>query len=224
MVIENNSEYITVALPSKGECYPCKKPSLRLSHMTAMDENIITSEELRDSMEVCDTLLSHKLIDKEIDVKDLCVGDRNALLVALRIDGYGNDYECHEFDFDGNETVRNIDLSKVECEEFTMTSDENGLFNYCDKHDNKYKFRFITHKDDCELIASCDGVSDIYELYRLCLKKCVFSFNGNKENVFETIDKMSEAVLERFFTFISVNSPDISLDYPIGDTLFNDIK
>lgn len=226
MKVENTSDYITVELPSKGECYPCKKSSIRLERMTAMDENIVTSEELRQRGCVCNTLLSKKLVDKDIDVEDLCLGDRNALLLALRMDGYGKTYTCSVMDEDGNETEKVVDLSEVKNDVFTMTGDKDGLFNYCDKNDNKYKFRFITHKDDCELISSINEDMTMNEIYNLYLNRCVVSVNGNNDRSYveKWIEEANDLSKERFIRFIRVNTPDITLNYPIGDTFFNDIK
>lgn len=226
MKVENTSDYITVELPSKGECYPCKKSSIRLERMTAMDENIVTSEELRQRECVCNTLLSKKLVDKNIDVEDLCLGDRNALLLALRMDGYGKTYTCSVMDEDGNETEKVVDLSEVKNDIFTMTGDKDGLFNYCDKNDNKYKFRFITHKDDCELIDMLEERMVIEDLYRLYLKKSIVSVNGKNEVVYidKWVDGMDETILNKLFMFIKINTPGITFDYPIGDRLFSDIK
>ncbi len=86
-----------VNLPSKGKFYPeghvlHNVETVEIRHMTAKDEDILTSEALIKKGIVLDRLLHSVLINKTIDVNDLLIGDKNALLIACRIYGYGPDY------------------------------------------------------------------------------------------------------------------------------------
>ncbi len=94
-----------VPLPSNGSVYPqnhplhgCKTVSIR--SMTARDEDILTSRALLKSGRAITMLLKSCLIDKNIDPGTMIAGDRNAVLVAIRITGYGRAYgaqvECPE--------------------------------------------------------------------------------------------------------------------------------
>lgn len=69
----DESQYEWVELPSKGECYPHKKSRVPVAYLTATDENIIVSKELRSKRKVSDTLLERKILDKSFNVKDLCI-------------------------------------------------------------------------------------------------------------------------------------------------------
>lgn len=86
-----------VDLPSKGDFYPQGSPlhgieSLEIRHMTAKDEDILVNKSYITKGVVLDRLLQSVLVDKSVSVDDLLVGDKNALLVAARITGYGADY------------------------------------------------------------------------------------------------------------------------------------
>jgi len=86
-----------VELPSRGRFYPeghslCGKEEVEIKHMTAKDEDILTSETLIKKGMAIDRLLQNVLVDKGIDVKSMLIGDKNALIVATRITGYGPDY------------------------------------------------------------------------------------------------------------------------------------
>jgi hypothetical protein len=86
-----------VDLPSKGQFYPEGSPlhnveSLEIRHMTAKDEDILVNKSYITKGVVLDRLLQSVLVDKNVNVDDLLVGDKNALLVAARITGYGADY------------------------------------------------------------------------------------------------------------------------------------
>jgi hypothetical protein len=86
-----------VPLPSKGVVYPPgsalhMKETVQIRAMTAREEDILTSRALIKNGTVITELIKSCLIDKSIDVNELLLGDRNALMVALRITGYGSEY------------------------------------------------------------------------------------------------------------------------------------
>ena len=109
----DESQYEWVELPSKGECYPHKKGKVPVAYLTAADENIIVSKELRSKRKVSDTLLERKILDKSFRVKEFCIGDRDAILLWLRKTGYGNEYKVIEVGEDGKNKETVIDLDKV---------------------------------------------------------------------------------------------------------------
>jgi hypothetical protein len=61
--------------------------------MTAKEEDILSSKSLIQKGVVLDRLLQSVLVDKSINVEDLLVGDKSAILMAVRISGYGEEYE-----------------------------------------------------------------------------------------------------------------------------------
>ena len=86
-----------VDLPSEGKFYAEGHPlhgveSVEIRHMTAKEEDILTSETLLRKGIAIDRLLHSVMVDKNIEVDNLLVGDKNALLVATRITGFGPDY------------------------------------------------------------------------------------------------------------------------------------
>ena len=108
-----------VDLPSRGRFYPEGHPlhgedSLEIRFMTAKDEDILTSKSLLKKGIAIDRFLQNIIVNKKVNVADLTVGDKNALVVAARITGYGADYEtkvscplcshAQQFSFDLNES------------------------------------------------------------------------------------------------------------------------
>lgn len=86
-----------VELPSKGRFYKSGNPlhgkeTLEIKFMTAREEDILTSRALIKKGIVLDRLLESVLVDKSVNVSDLLVGDRNALLIDSRISGFGSKY------------------------------------------------------------------------------------------------------------------------------------
>jgi len=92
--------YETVPLPSQGVLYDpdltlFNRETLQIKAMTAKEEDILTSNAFIKSGTVIENLISSCLVDKSFDVNDLITGDRNALLVSIRITGYGSDYKMN---------------------------------------------------------------------------------------------------------------------------------
>jgi hypothetical protein len=88
----------SVPLPSNGTVYPVESPLHRketvdIRAMTAREEDILTSRALIKKGTVITELIKSCLTDKRIQVQDILAGDRNAIMVALRITGYGAEYK-----------------------------------------------------------------------------------------------------------------------------------
>ena len=86
-----------VELPSKGLFYPKghalhNKDTIEIRFMTAKDEDILTSPALLRKGLALERMLQNLILEDGVNSEDLLVGDRNALLVAARITGYGKEY------------------------------------------------------------------------------------------------------------------------------------
>ena len=137
-----------VELPSKGLLYaednPLASGQVEMKYMTAKEEDILTNKNYIEKGTVIDKLLQ-SLIVSEIDINDLLVGDKNALMVASRILGYGQNYK---FEYKGDEIT--IDLSLLEnkeLEEGTYTKGVNEFSFTTPTGGNVITFKLLTHKD-----------------------------------------------------------------------------
>tara|TARA_Y100000593_G_scaffold71685_1_gene131660 strand:+ start:2013 stop:2915 length:903 start_codon:yes stop_codon:yes gene_type:complete len=95
MTFTTPTEFID--LPSKGKFYleghPLhNKDSLEVRHMTAKDEDILSSPTLLKKGLAIDRLLQNVIIDKNLSTDHLLIGDKNALIIGTRIAGYGPNY------------------------------------------------------------------------------------------------------------------------------------
>ena len=101
-----------VTLPSKGLLYPegspLKKGVIEMKYMTAREEDILTNQNYIEKGTVIDKLLK-SLIVTPINYNDLLLGDKNAILIAARILGYGKDYE-----FEHNGESHTVDLTTID--------------------------------------------------------------------------------------------------------------
>jgi hypothetical protein len=88
-----------VELPSGGAFYPERHPlhnqeTIEIKYMTAKEEDILTSPSLIKKGLTVERLLRSVIIDKTIDPQHLLVGDRNAIIIASRLTGYGPEYKA----------------------------------------------------------------------------------------------------------------------------------
>ena len=87
-------------LPSEGKIYSQNSPiygksTLDIKAMTAKEEDIINSRALIKSGKAISALINSCLIDKTVDAEDMLLGDRNSLMVAIRVTGYGANYKAN---------------------------------------------------------------------------------------------------------------------------------
>jgi hypothetical protein len=86
-----------VELPSRGQFYPTDHPLhgkdvIEMRFMTAKDEDILTSPALLKKGVAIDRLIQNLVVDTNINPSNLLIGDKNAMLLAARISGYGEQY------------------------------------------------------------------------------------------------------------------------------------
>jgi len=89
-----------VDLPSQGRFYPQGHPlhnqdSIEIKQMTAKEEDILTSRTLLKKGVALEKLIESLIMDKSIDPSTLLIGDRNAIIIAARVSGYGNEYSTN---------------------------------------------------------------------------------------------------------------------------------
>lgn len=147
---EYDVPYDLVSIPSKGLIYKNGKKKIGVSYVTAADEDLITSPNLYMDDRVIDFLLRRKILDKNIKPEDLCSGDRDAIVVWLRINAYGENFPVMAKDpATGTEFEVEVDLSKLSLKELKLTPDENGLLEFkTPKTKDIIKFKFLSYKDE----------------------------------------------------------------------------
>ena len=133
----NPTEFVD--LPSGGRYYQEGHPlhgqdTLEIRFMTAKEEDILTSQSLIRKGIVLDRLVDSVIVDKRITSNDLLVGDKNAVLIAARVTGYGEEYNvkisCPSCDSESEEEyiVSDIKVFK-EPDTSAVTWNEDGPFD-----------------------------------------------------------------------------------------------
>ncbi len=151
-----------VTLPSKGLLYPESSPLskgvITMKYMTAREEDILTNQNLIANGTVIDKLIE-SLIVTPIDYNDLLVGDKNAILIAARILGYGKDYE---FNYNGEEI--SVDLTSIEDKPLdeSLIKEGKNEFNFTLPTSKKeVTFKFLSHKDEKAIDAELKGLKKL---------------------------------------------------------------
>ena len=107
-----------ITLPSQGKCYsenhPLAKGEIEIMYMTSKEEEILASQNLIKKGVVLDMLFESIIADKSISPDDIIIGDKNAIVLATRILGYGPEYKIEFTGEDGEKEQISIDLSKVQ--------------------------------------------------------------------------------------------------------------
>jgi len=150
----------TVPLPSLGTVYSSDSPLFRqetidIRAMTAREEDILTSRALIKKGTVITHLLKSCMMDKRVDPDDMLTGDRNAIMTAIRITGYGAEYNV-EVDCPacGEKSKQAFDLTGLPIKRLTINPVAEGvnLFEFTlPVSKKKVRFKFLTGADEAEL-------------------------------------------------------------------------
>ena len=152
----------TVELPSKGLLYPedseLSKGEVEMKYMTAREEDILTNQSYIKNGTVLDKLMKSLIVSK-INYDELLIGDKNAIMVAARVLGYGKDYT---FDYLGE--THTVDLSTLENKPLhqEIKQRKTNEFEFVlPNSGNRVTFRFLTHKDEQDINREIDGLKKI---------------------------------------------------------------
>ena len=137
-----------IELPSNGLVYPKDNPlssgKIELKYMTAKEEDILTTQSYIKDGSVLDRLFQSLIVSNgdglPIKYVDLVVGDKNAIMVASRILGYGKEYNVEVTDpFGGEKQKETIDLTQFENKEYDGS-------NQIELHKNEFEFELPQSK------------------------------------------------------------------------------
>jgi hypothetical protein len=187
-----------VELPSKGVLYPegsvLAEGKIEMKYMTAKEEDILTSQNLIKQGVVVDKLLQSMIVSP-IKLSDMTIGDKNAVMVAARVLGYGKDYpievtcpECEE------KTKVTVDLTKLPVKSVdTTTMIAPNVFEFTlPQTSRKVTFKVMTGNDDkridneLELLKKASKKDGIDRELTTRLKHLILSVDGNSDKSYIT--------------------------------------
>ena len=223
--MENNQEqridptiaYDVVELPSRGILYPSGTKSVKVAYLTAADENILSSPNLVATGTVIDELLKRKILTKDIEVEDLVMSDKQAVLIFLRNTAFGSELNVKIRDPKTDEEFEyTIDLSELTYKDFTLEKDSNGEYPYyMEKSKVDITWNFLSEKEEKEIddiSVSWNGIGSA-PIVTKRLEKLIKSVKGNKDpmNIRNFIETMPIADSQNFRKFVTQNKPGVDL-------------
>ena len=229
-VTENKFKFPTevVELPSKGLIYPKDNPlssgKVEMKYMTAKEEDILTNQNYISKGTVLDKLIESLIVSK-INIDDIIIGDKNALLIASRVLGYGKDYTFRAYNSDTNQIEDfEIDLTTLKdklLDPKDLTEEGINEFKYELPHSKvSITYKILTHGDEKKIEREIQGLQKIKKdsapEISTRLKYIITSVDGDteKKSIREFVDnymlaKDSRSLREE----IRRISPDVDLKY-----------
>tara|TARA_R110001606_G_scaffold33882_1_gene100683 strand:+ start:278 stop:1027 length:750 start_codon:yes stop_codon:yes gene_type:complete len=215
-----------VTLPSKGLLYPKESPLskgvIEMKYMTAREEDILTNSSLIQKGTVIDELLKSLIITPDVDYNDLLVGDKNAIMVAARVLGYGADYS-----FTYNNEQHTVDLTKVEdklMDESLIIDGKNEFHFTLPTSKVEVSFKLLTHGDERVLENELKGLKKLNKSnspdVSTRMKHMITSVNGDVERktIREFVDNQFLARDARELrNYASSIQPDVDLSFDYED-------
>ena len=226
-----------IELPSRGLIYskdnPLSSGKIEMKYMTAREEDILTTQSYIKDGSVLDRLFQSLIVSNgegmPIKYVDLVTGDKNAIMIAARILGYGKDYEVEVEDpSTGAKQQDTIDLTQFENKEYDGS-------NQVDPHKNEFEFtlprstrkitfmamteskeRKVKHQIDEQKKANRKIKDSTSRELTTRLKNMILSVDGDSEQkiINHFVDNELFAVDSKAFrTYINEVIPDIHLSW-----------
>jgi len=223
-----------VELPSKGLLYPEGNPlrsgKVEMKYMTAKEEDILTTQSYIKQGVVLDKLFQSLIVGngngEKINYNDLLVCDKNAIMIAARVLGYGKDYEVEIETPSGNKQKETIDLTQFK----ELPLDESLYVN-----GNRFEFQLpyskrnivvkcLTHKDTQDIDAEIRGMKKVSSGTDATLSTrmfyCIISVDGNEKREFirNFVNNDLLAIDARALrSYIKQITPDLDLNIDLID-------
>jgi hypothetical protein len=213
-------------LPSKGKVYPKDHPlssgQITIKLMTAKEEDILSSQNLIKKGLAIDSLFESIIVDKSINPNDIVLGDKNAIILATRLLGYGPEYSFNFYSSKKSETIEaSIDLSKIETKDIDLDIFENkNEFEFITPlGKNRLVCKLLTHGDEKLIEKDTKALEKIYKDVSsditTRLKYMIKSVDGNSD--LGAITKYINGMLARdsksFREYVKVISPDMNMKF-----------
>jgi hypothetical protein len=238
-----------IDLPSKGLIYPETSPLssgvIEMKYMTAKEEDILSNANFIRQGTVIDKLLQSMIVTPDVDYNELLNGDKNAILIAARILGYGKTYEFIYTDpSTGVAEKATADLTTIDTkpiDESLFTKGKNEFDFQLPFSKAVVTFKLLTHGDESKIEKEINGMKKINAQgsfdVTTRLKHTIIAINGDRDitSIREFSDNMLARDVKAFREYMNKISPDVNMkidvvrangdvvegvDLPIGVSFF----
>lgn len=216
-----------VQLPSQGHFYPATHPLssgvIQLFEVTAKHEDILSNTALLKKGTVLDDFLKALIATPNVDMNDVLLGDKDAILLAARRSAYGDNYvvdtKCTSCDSDVKVT---IDLGSIKVKPFDFSGLERGQNSFSFTLPSSGKtivWKLLTHKDEGAIDSELKNLSKLQSTspeVTTRLKYLIQSVDGNSDRAF--VKKFVDVELSAkdslaFRKHVRVSTPSIDMNY-----------
>lgn len=212
-------------LPSKGLVYPKEHPlssgQITIKLMTAKEEDILSSQNLIKKGVVLDKLFESIVVDN-ININDIIIGDKNAILLATRLLGYGPDYNFEFYSPYASATLEgSVDLSKIQTKEidFSLFKNKNEFEFTTPQGKNKLVFKLLTHGDDKAIDKDIEALSklnkEVSSDITTRLRYMIKSVDGNSDMgaISKYVNNMRAMDSRALRDYVKSISPDMDMKF-----------
>jgi hypothetical protein len=214
--------YEIVPLPSKGKFYPDGLKEVKIEYLTSKDEDLLTTPSFIEDGSVIDRLLERKIVDKNVNTRNLLSGDKAALILFLRTSSYGNMYKVSVPDpRTGKAFEAEVDLLKLKYKEIGEVPDSAGEFTVeIPMRKKVVKFRLLTSGEEEQVLKNADARQEAYgeeysQYSTMRLKAAITEIGGNRERSY--IDRFVDVMpaLDAFTIRRKILdvAPDVEMKY-----------
>jgi hypothetical protein len=211
-----NIPYDVVKLPSKGMFYSSKISELKVTYLTASDENVLSSTAIAQSGRMVDELLRRKIFGSDLPITEMLDCDKQAVLIFLRNTAYGPIYTFKLTDpKTGDVFDYDHDLSNVEMKEFSLVPNAEGEFEYTLPMSGKIvNFKFLSSSQEQELTTLAETYKGgIVPIATKRLELLIHQIDGerDKSKISQMIQTMPIKDSQEFKKFVNLSSPGLNL-------------
>ena len=231
----------TIELPSQGKVYDLENPlssgTVEMKYMTAKEEDILTSQNLIKQGVVLDKLFESMIVTP-LNYGDLFIGDKNAIMVAARILGYGKDYvvEIDDPFAPGNKQQVTIDLTQIEHKEvdYSLFEHRKNEFDYeLPQSKRVVTFQLMTHKVERDIQTEMKAMNKttvrtgIDRELTTRLKHIIVAIDGDsgRATINHFVDNELFAVDSRALrAYMKAISPDLDMTFTFVSDITGEVK
>ena len=213
-----------IDLPSGGKIYgkdsPLHQGKIEIKYMTAKEEDILTSANLIKKGAVLEKLLDSLILTPGISSNDLVMGDKNAIMIAVRILAYGPEYSAEVTHPDTGERMTHA-FNLADCPFKILPKDVNYSSNVFDFQlpvsKTKLKWKLLTGLDDEKITAELEAKKKLGSMQTsgitTRLKHLIVEWDGvsEKGELSEKIDNMLSKDSLALRNEVKRVSPDVEM-------------
>lgn len=213
-------------LPSKGLVYPKEHPlssgTIEIKYMTAKEEDILSNQNLIKKGVVLDKLFESIIVDKNINPNDIVIGDKNAIILATRLLGYGHEYKMTFYSSKLAKTVETVvDLTEIKTKEvdFSLFKNANEFTFETPLGKNKIKFKLLTHGDEGAIEKDINALErlgkEVSADITTRLRYMIISVDGKEEisHINRYINGMLARDSKALRNYVKSMSPDMDMTF-----------